>query len=77
MTGGIGHTDGQAQQDGRTGRPTAQPAGRDSGAGLSDEERAAVIAAVLALEPMTEEQIAAVCEVIAGGRARWRASQAA
>ena len=39
--------------------------------GLSNEDLAAVRAAVLALEPMTDEQIDAVCEVITVSRARW------
>lgn len=34
------------------------------GGTLSDEERSAIRAAVLALEPMTDDQIAAVAEVI-------------
>jgi hypothetical protein len=40
--------------------------------GLSNEELAVIRAAVLALEPMTDEQIEGVCEVIAVSRARWR-----
>jgi hypothetical protein len=36
------------------------------------DQAAAVRAAVLALPPMDDEQIAAVCEVIATSRDRWR-----
>jgi hypothetical protein len=39
---------------------------------ITAEQAAAVRAAVMALPPMTDEQIAAVCEVIVTSRARWQ-----
>jgi hypothetical protein len=46
--------------------------GSRAGRGLSASERAAIRAAVLALDPMSDDQIAGVCEVIVTSRARWR-----
>jgi hypothetical protein len=37
---------------------------------LSDEQRAAVRAAVLGLDPLTDDQVAAVCEVIVAIRSK-------
>jgi hypothetical protein len=42
------------------------------GPGLSEADRAAVRAAVAALKPMSDDQIADVCEVITASRQRWR-----
>jgi hypothetical protein len=39
--------------------------------GLSDKEREAIRAAVLALPPLTDEQIDGLCEVIVTARERW------
>jgi hypothetical protein len=38
---------------------------------LSEEDRAAIRAAMAALEPMSDEQITGVCEVIIAARQRW------
>jgi hypothetical protein len=38
---------------------------------MSEDNRAAVRAAVLALAPLSDEQIAGVCEVITNSRQRW------
>jgi hypothetical protein len=38
----------------------------------SDDERAAVQTAVLGLHPLTDDQVAAVCEVIVASRTKWR-----
>jgi len=63
-----------SSEEGR-GRPrTGTRAG--VGAGLSEVDRAWVRAAVLALPPLTDEQIAGVCEVIAASRARWQQERA-
>jgi hypothetical protein len=54
------------------------PVNLTAGAGaLSEQDRAAVVAAVLALEPMSDEQINAVCEVITTSRVRWNTNKAA
>jgi hypothetical protein len=37
---------------------------------LSDEDRAKVVAAIRALPPMTDEQIASICEVLIAARDR-------
>lgn len=56
---------------------SAPPVGvRRGGTGLSDLERAQIVAAVYALAPMTEEQVDRVCEVIVSTRARWRREDA-
>ncbi|MGH3567122.1 MAG: hypothetical protein ACRDRH_14040 [Pseudonocardia sp.] len=39
---------------------------------MSEAQRAAIVAAVLELPPMTVEQVDRVCEVIVAARARWR-----
>jgi hypothetical protein len=52
----------------RTGPTTT---GRPGGVGVSTQDRDTVRAAVLALAPLTDEQIAAVCEVITVTRERW------
>jgi len=39
---------------------------------LSAAEQAAIVARVLALPPLTEEQIDRLCEVIHTARTRWR-----
>jgi len=52
---------------------TRDRAARQGGSGgLAEAQRAAIVAAVLELPPMTCEQVDAVCEVIVGARARWR-----
>jgi hypothetical protein len=48
------------------------PSGAGAGCGLSANERAAIRTAVLALDPMSDDQIAGVCEVIVTTRARWQ-----
>lgn len=45
---------------------------RGGSGGLSEAQRAVIVAAVLRLPPMTVEQVDAVCEVIVAARARWR-----
>jgi len=41
---------------------------------LTEQELQAIDAAVLALPPLTDEQIDALCEVIANAHAKWRAA---
>lgn len=53
--------------DGVAGRRRRTPYGE-----LSAAQVARIQASVLALEPMSDEQIAGVCEVIATARRRWR-----
>ncbi len=48
-------------------------AGRGAAGELSAEQQAAIVARVLALPPMTDEQVDGVCEVIQVARTRWRA----
>jgi hypothetical protein len=38
---------------------------------LSEEDRAAIRATVAALQPLSDEQISGVCEVIVAARQRW------
>jgi hypothetical protein len=52
-------------------------AARADGGALSAQDRAQIAAAVLALDPMDDEQITAVCEVITTSRVRWGAELAA
>jgi len=52
--------------------PDARPVTCGGGSVLSEADRAAVRAAVAALPPLTDEQVAGVCEVIVATRARWR-----
>jgi hypothetical protein len=39
---------------------------------LSEQQRAAIRAAIAALPPMTNDQVDSVCEVIVTARERWR-----
>jgi hypothetical protein len=48
-------------------QPPPRPHGPDE---LTDQDRAAIRAAVLALPPLTEEQIKEICEVIVNFRQR-------
>src|SRR5690606_12082409 len=57
---------------GMSGRPARPAPGGRRPVGLSDRDRARVRAAVLALDPLCDEQIAGVCEVITTSRDRWR-----
>jgi hypothetical protein len=41
-------------------------------AGLSEQQRATIRAAIAALPPMSNEQVDSVCEVIIAARERWR-----
>ena len=44
---------------------------------LTDEDRAAIRAAVAALPPLTDEQVDALCDVIIAARKRWQREDAA
>lgn len=68
-----GRLRGGGDASGLTG-PTMQgrSAREDGTGGLSEAQRAAIVAAVLELPPMTCEQVDSVCEVIVTARTRWR-----
>ncbi|MGH3613077.1 MAG: hypothetical protein ACRDRK_10885 [Pseudonocardia sp.] len=69
------HGDGDARRvmSGRAAARSSPPSGvRRGGVGLSAAERGAIESAVLALPPMTEDQVDRVCEVIVSARTRWR-----
>jgi hypothetical protein len=44
---------------------------------LTDQDRAAIRAAVAALPPLTDEQVDALCDVIIAARKRWQREDAA
>jgi hypothetical protein len=56
----------------RSRRPRRRRGKAPPAPGLSEQDRATIRAAVAALDPLTDEQIAAVCEVITTSRIRWR-----
>jgi hypothetical protein len=68
-----GRSRGSGEADGLKKPTTQDRAAREGGpGGLSEAQRAAIVAAVLELPPMTCEQVDSVCEVIVAARARWR-----
>jgi hypothetical protein len=68
-----GRSGGSGDANGLHGPTTTQDRSTPrGGSGLSEAQRAAIVAAVLELPPMADEQVDGVCEVIVAARARWR-----